>query len=79
MAAGSPEAPLLLPIDQAEELFTEDEPAELERFAALLAPMLQPTLPLQAVIMIRADAMGSLQALPQVFVPAMVRVGEQGS
>jgi len=66
LAAGSPEAQLLLPIDQAEELFTVAEPAERERFAAVLAAMLQPPLPLQAVMTIRADAMGALQALPEL-------------
>jgi hypothetical protein len=66
LAAGSPEAQLLLPIDQAEELFTVAEPAERERFAAVLAAILQPPLPLQAVMTIRADAMGALQALPEL-------------
>jgi WD40 repeat protein len=62
VAAGSPEAQLLLSIDQAEELFTVAEAAERERFVAVLAAVLQPPLPLQAVMTIRADAMGSLQA-----------------
>ena len=66
MAAASPEAQLLLPIDQAEELFTVAEAAERERFVAVLAAALQPPLPLQAVMTIRADAMGSLQALPEL-------------
>ncbi|MFN9619031.1 MAG: TIR domain-containing protein [Synechococcaceae cyanobacterium] len=64
LAAASPEAQLLLPIDQAEEVFTVSEAAERERFVAVLAALLQPPLPLQAVMTIRADAMGSLQALP---------------
>ena len=64
LAAASPEAQLLLPIDQAEELFTVAEAAERERFVAVLAAVLQLPLPLQAVMTIRADAMGSLQALP---------------
>ena len=64
LAAASPEAQLLLPIDQAEEVFTVAEAAERERFVAVLAALLQPPLPLQAVMTIRADAMGSLQALP---------------
>ena len=66
LAAASPEAQLLLPIDQAEELFTVAEPAERQRFVAVLASALQPPLPLQAVMTIRADAMGSLQALPEL-------------
>ncbi|MFN7631161.1 MAG: AAA family ATPase, partial [Cyanobacteriota bacterium] len=66
LAAASPEAQLLLPIDQGEELFTVAEAAERERFVAVLAAALQPPLPLQAVMTIRADAMGSLQALPEL-------------
>ena len=63
LAAESPEAQLLLPIDQAEELFTVAEAAERQRFVAVLAAALQLHLPLQAVMTIRADAMGSLQSL----------------
>jgi hypothetical protein len=66
LAAASPEAQLLLPIDQAEELFTVAEAAERERFVAVLAAALQPPLPLQALMTIRADAMGSLQSLPEL-------------
>ena len=66
LAAASPEAQLLLPIDQGEELFTVAEAAERDRFVAVLAAALQPPLPLQAVMTIRADAMGSLQALPEL-------------
>jgi len=65
-AAESPEAQLLLPIDQAEELFTVAEAAERQRFVAVLAAALQLHLPLQAVMTIRADAMGSLQSLPEL-------------
>ena len=66
LAAAAPEAQLLLPIDQAEELFTVAEPAERERFVAVLAVALQSPLPLQAVMTIRADAVGSLQSLPEL-------------
>ncbi len=66
LAAAAPEAQLLLPIDQGEELFTVAEAAERERFVAVLAAALQPPLPLQAVMTIRADAVGSLQALPEL-------------
>jgi len=66
LAAASPEAQLLLPIDQAEELFTVAEAAERQRFVAVLAAALQPPLPLQVVMTIRADAMGSLQSLPEL-------------
>ena len=66
LAAAAPEAQLLLPIDQAEELFTVAEATERQRFVAVLAAALQPPLPLQAVMTIRADAMGSLQSLPEL-------------
>jgi WD40 repeat protein len=66
LAASSPEAQILLPIDQAEELFTVTEAAERERFLAVLTSALQPPLPLQAVMTIRADAMGSLQSVPEL-------------
>ncbi|MBM5817771.1 MAG: TIR domain-containing protein [Cyanobacteria bacterium K_Offshore_surface_m2_239] len=66
LAAAAPEAQLLLPIDQAEELFTVAEAAERERFVAVLAAMLQPAQRLQALMTIRADAMGSLQSLPEL-------------
>ena len=66
LAAAAPEAQLLLPIDQAEELFTVAEAAERDRFVAVLAAALQPPLPVQAVMTIRADAMGSLQSLPEL-------------
>ncbi len=66
MAANSPEAQILLPIDQGEELFTLADVAERERLTAVLATLLQQTLPVQVVITIRADAMGSLQAMPQL-------------
>jgi len=65
-AAASPEAQLLLPIDQAEELFTVADAAERQRFVAVLAAALQPPQPFQAVITIRADAMDSLQCLPEL-------------
>jgi hypothetical protein len=65
LASSAPEAQLLLPIDQAEE-FTVAEAAERERFVAVLAAMLQPAQRLQAVMTIRADAMGSLQSLPEL-------------
>lgn len=66
LAAQTPDAQLLLPIDQGEELFTVAEATERERFVGVLSTLLDSTLPLQAVMTIRADAMGSLQALPQL-------------
>ena len=66
LAAATPQAQLLLPIDQAEELFTVADQVERQRFVTVLATALQPPLPLQAVMTIRADAMGSLQSLPEL-------------
>ncbi|MEB3260023.1 MAG: TIR domain-containing protein [Cyanobacteriota bacterium] len=62
-AANAPEAQLLVPIDQAEELFTVAETDERERFVAMLATALRHPLPIQALMTIRADAMDALQAL----------------
>jgi WD40 repeat protein len=64
LAAGAPDAQLLLSIDQGEELFTVAEEPERERFVAVLVATLRQPLPLQALMTIRADAMGQLQALP---------------
>ncbi|MCX5931121.1 MAG: toll/interleukin-1 receptor domain-containing protein, partial [Cyanobacteria bacterium] len=64
VAAGSQEAQILLPIDQGEELFTVAEEQERERFLEVLAAAVSQPLPLQALMTIRADAMGSLQAVP---------------
>lgn len=66
VAAGAPEAQLLLPIDQGEELFTVGEEQERQRFLDVLAAALTHPIPLQALMTIRADAMGALQALPHL-------------
>ncbi len=66
LAANSTEAQLLLPIDQAEELFTVAEATERQRFVEVLAAVLQPPLQLQALMTIRADAMDCLQAIPEL-------------
>lgn len=64
VAAGAPEAQILLPIDQGEELFTVAEEQERQRFLGVMAAALSQPLPLLALMTIRADAMGALQALP---------------
>jgi WD40 repeat protein len=61
LVAGSPDAQLMLPIDQAEELFTVADEAERKVFLNVLAALLHHRLPLQALMTIRADAMSSLQ------------------
>jgi hypothetical protein len=66
VAAGAPEAQILLPIDQGEELFTVAEEQECQRFLEVLAAALTQPLPLQALMTIRADAMSALQSLPML-------------
>lgn len=63
VAAGAPEAQILLPIDQGEEIFTVAEEQERQHFLEVLAVALTQALPLQALMTIRADAMGALQGL----------------
>jgi formylglycine-generating enzyme required for sulfatase activity len=61
MAAAAPDAQILLGIDQGEELFTVAEAEEKHGFLAVLGAALSQPLPLQAVMTIRADAVGELQ------------------
>lgn len=66
LTAGAPEAQLLLPIDQGEELFTVADLEERQRFLAVLETVLHQPLPLQALMTMRADAMSSLQERPNL-------------
>lgn len=61
MAASAPDAQILLGIDQGEELFTVAEAEEKQGVLAVLGGALSQPLPLQAVMTIRADAVGELQ------------------
>lgn len=64
MAAASPDAQILLSIDQGEELFTQAEAEEKQGFLTVLGAALSQPMPFQAVMTIRADAMGELQQVP---------------
>jgi hypothetical protein len=65
-AASAPQAQILLPIDQGEELFAWADSHERDGFVRFLAAVLSPSLPVQVLMTIRADAMASLQALPSL-------------
>jgi hypothetical protein len=66
MASSAPDAQILLSIDQGEELFTVAEAEEKQAFLVILCAAISQPLPLQAVMTIRADAMGSLQSVPEL-------------
>lgn len=61
--AGANEAHILIPIDQAEELFRVTDAAEAQRFFELLNSALTPRLPYLAVMAIRSDYLGLLQSV----------------
>jgi hypothetical protein len=61
MQEQTPEAQIILAVDQAEELFTISEPEETDLFIQSLDAILMHSLPLQIVLTIRADAIGELQ------------------
>jgi hypothetical protein len=56
------EARILIPIDQAEELFGVADPDEALRFMAILSQALSERLPFMAVMTIRSDFLGQLQS-----------------
>ena len=56
------EAQILIPIDQAEELFGVADPDEARRFLAILSQALSESLPFMAVMTIRSDFLGQLQS-----------------
>jgi hypothetical protein len=56
------EAQVLIPIDQAEELFGVADPDEAKRFLAILSQMLSRSLSFMAVLTIRSDFLGQLQS-----------------
>ncbi len=65
----APDASVLLPIDQAEELFTLAMAAERADFLALLSRLLDETLPFVAVATLRADHLSGLQSESALTVP----------
>jgi WD40 repeat protein len=56
------EARILIPIDQAEELFGVADSDEAKRFLAILSQALSESLPFMAVMTIRSDFLGQLQS-----------------
>ncbi len=62
MHAKANEALIVIPIDQAEELFTTAQPEEVEAFFNVLNSVAQADLPFLAVMTIRSDFLGLLQA-----------------
>jgi len=60
--AGVSEAQILIPIDQAEELFGVADPDEGRRFFKILSLLQSENLPFIAVIALRSDFLGQLQS-----------------
>jgi hypothetical protein len=60
--AGAGEAQILIPIDQAEELFGVADPDEVRRFLEILSKALAESLPFMAIMAIRSDFLGQLQS-----------------
>ena len=60
--AGDDQAQILIPIDQAEELFGVADPDEAGRFLEILSQALSDNLPFMAVIAMRSDFLGQLQS-----------------
>ena len=60
--AGAGEAQILIPIDQAEELFGVADPDEARRFLEILSEVLSESLPFMAAMAIRSDYLGRLQS-----------------
>lgn len=61
VARGAGNASILLPVDQAEELFTVVAPAAADRFLELLSAAAAGELPLLTVLALRSDFLGRLQ------------------
>ena len=60
--AGASDAQILIPIDQAEELFGVADPDESRRFLEILSRALSEDLPFTAVMTMRSDFLGQLQS-----------------
>jgi hypothetical protein len=60
--AGAGEAQILIPIDQAEELFGAADPEQSARFLELLSRAMAEDLPFMAVMALRSDYLGELQS-----------------
>jgi WD40 repeat protein len=60
--ASAGEAQILIPIDQAEELFGVADPGEAQRFLEILSQALSESVPFMAIMAIRSDFLGQLQS-----------------
>jgi WD40 repeat protein len=60
--AGAGEAHILIPIDQADELFGVADPDEARRFLEILGHALSENLPFMAIMAMRSDFLGRLQS-----------------
>ena len=67
--SGAMDAQILIPIDQAEELFTIAEPADRKAFFFLLDRLLAEHLPFVAVAALRSDHLGELQKADELSAP----------
>ncbi|GGI21019.1 hypothetical protein GCM10010987_12280 [Bradyrhizobium guangdongense] len=63
---GASEAQILIPIDQAEELFGVADPDEARRFLEILSQALSESLPFMAIAAVRSDYLGRLQSAAQL-------------
>ena len=61
--ASANEAQILLPIDQAEELFGAADPDQAKRFLKVLSSAIAADLPIIAVMAVRSDHLGGLQSV----------------
>lgn len=59
---GNTTAHILLPVDQAEELFTMAEKVQADRFLAVLSEALKADIPLLPLLTMRSDHLGDLQS-----------------
>lgn len=60
--AGAGEAQILIPIDQAEEMFGAADPGQSARFLQILSRAMAEDLPFMAVMALRSDYLGQLQS-----------------
>ncbi|WP_449220858.1 nSTAND1 domain-containing NTPase [Tistrella mobilis] len=70
--AGALDAQILIPIDQAEELFTRAEPSKQRAFFALLDAALADDLPFVAIAALRSDHLGDWQTVDGLSAPAVL-------
>ena len=64
--AGANEAQILIPIDQAEELFGAADPEQSAHFLEILSQAMSSELPFMAVMALRSDYLGRLQSATQL-------------